>query len=291
MNKLRRLIHLMTLLTATFMFFATIQIFSSKAQAKIYLPEHPGVSVEKNDKCSLDYSNCNRGYVMVNYTGSNSKVKVQLINKNTYTYDVGSSWCAFPLTDGNGSYTVKVMENVGGNRYSMALSANISVQLDNGTVPFLYAHQRINFNKNTACVKKADSLVKGKKKDLDKVSAIYNWVVKYFKYDYNKARTVKAGYVPDLNKIYKLKKGICYDYAATTCAMLRSQEIPAKMVFGYVGKKNEYHAWISVYLKEEGWINNIIHFKERKFTLMDPTFASGGATDPNKLRYTEKTVY
>lgn len=268
-------------------------IFNKEISAsKISLPEHPGQNTEQNDKCIIDYSNTDQGYVMVKYTGGNSKVKVQVISRNTYNYDItDSNWTAFPLTDGNGSYTIRVMENIAGNRYSMALSANIGVSLENSVLPFLYSHQRINFNENTSCVKKANSLSNGKKKDLDKVEAIYNWVVGYYKYDHHKAKTVKPGYIPDLNHIYKIKKGICYDYASTTSAMLRSQGIPTKMVFGYVGKDNEYHAWISVYLKEKGWVNNIIHFEERVFTLMDPTFASGGATDPKKLRYIEKTVY
>lgn len=256
------------------------------------LPEHPGFDVEQNDKCIIDYSNRSQGYIMIKYTGSNSKVKLQIINRNTYNYDIfGSDWAAFPLTDGNGNYNIRVMENISGNRYSMALSANISVQLENSLVPFLQSHQRIDFNHSTSCVKKAASLVSGKKTDLDKVTAIYNWVVSYYTYDHQKARTVQSGYIPDLDNIYRLKKGICYDYASTTCAMLRSQGIPSKMVFGFVGKDNEYHAWISVYLKEAGWVNNIIHFQEKTFTLMDPTFAAGGSVDPKKLKYSEKTVY
>lgn len=276
-----------TFIIAVFSFFTTPSFASN-----LHIPEHPGTKVEQNGKCMIDYSNTAQGYVMVKYTGGNSKVKVQIINRNTYNYDLyDSNWTSFPLTEGNGNYTIRVMENISGNRYSMALNANISVQLENGTIPFLYAHQRINFNSDTACVRKAKSLTGGKKKDLDKVEAIYNWVIDYFSYDHNKAKTVQPGYIPDLNNIYKLKKGICYDYASTTSAMLRSQGIPTKMVFGYVGKDNEYHAWISVYLKEKGWVNNIIHFQEKVFTLMDPTFASGGAIDPKKLRYTEKTVY
>lgn len=265
-----------------------VQVLASN----LYLPEHPGNSLEQNDKCIIDYSNTDQGYVMVKYTGGNSKVKVQVISRNTYNYDLfDSNWTAFPLTDGNGNYTIRVMENISGNRYSMALSASINVQLESSIIPYLYSHQRISFDSNTNCVKKARTLVSGKKKDLDKVEAIYNWVVGYFKYDHHKAKTVQPGYIPNLNHIYKIKKGICYDYASTTSAMLRSQGIPTKMVFGYVGKDNEYHAWISVYLKEKGWVNNIIHFQEKVFTLMDPTFASGGATDPKKLRYKEKTVY
>ncbi len=268
-----------------------IMLFNVETSAEIYIPDAPGINVEQNDKALIDYSNCNQGYIMVKYNGSNSKVKVQVIGKETYNYDIADKITAFPLTDGNGNYTIRVMENVGGNRYSMALNTTISVNLEDQLRPFLYSHQRVNFNSDTTVVKKAKSLVGSKKKELDKVSGIYNWVIGYYKYDYAKAKSVKPGYVPDLNHIYKVKKGICYDYASTTAAMLRSQGIPTKMVFGYIGETNEYHAWISVYLKNSGWINNIIHFRERAFTLMDPTFASGGSVDPKKHTYIQKSIY
>jgi len=42
-------------------------------------------------------------------------------------------------------------------------------------------------------------------------------------------------------------------------AMLRSQGIPTKLEVGYSGEA--YHAWISTYIKESGWVDNIIKFE------------------------------
>jgi len=67
-------------------------------------------------------------------------------------------------------------------------------------------------------------------------------------------------------------KGICLDYASLMTAMLRSQGIPTKLEVGYAG--DVYHAWISVYLKEQGWVDDIIEFDGKSWTLMDPTLAS-----------------
>ena len=39
-------------------------------------------------------------------------------------------------------------------------------------------------------------------------------------------------------------------------AMLRSQRIPTKLDVGYSG--DVYHAWISCYVTEVGWVDNII---------------------------------
>jgi hypothetical protein len=55
-------------------------------------------------------------------------------------------------------------------------------------------------------------------------------------------------------------------------AMLRSRGIPSKLVIGYTG--DIYHAWINVYTKEQGWVDNVIQFDGNQWRLMDPTFAS-----------------
>ena len=40
-----------------------------------------------------------------------------------------------------------------------------------------------------------------------------------------------------------------------------------------------YHAWISTYIKDKGWVNGIIEFDGNDWKLMDPTFAST-SSDP-----------
>ena len=56
--------------------------------------------------------------------------------------------------------------------------------------------------------------------------------------------------------------------------MLRSQDIPTKLVVGYT---------VDVYIKEMGWVDNFIYFDGVSWKLMDPTFASsGGNTDAVK---------
>ena len=65
--------------------------------------------------------------------------------------------------------------------------------------------------------------------------------------------------------------------------MLRSQAIPARLEIGYSGEV--YHAWISVYTEETGWIDKIIEFSENSWTRMDPTFASGNGNSKKILKY------
>ena len=101
------------------------------------------------------------------------------------------------------------------------------------------------------------------------------WFIK--KYDKEKANNVQYGYVPDPDQTLNDKTGICFDYASLTCAMLRSQGIPTKLEVGYVGEV--YHAWISCYVDETGWIDNIIEFDGKDWSLLDPTL---GANNKSK---------
>lgn len=77
---------------------------------------------------------------MVKYTGSVGKIKVQ-ISKNgseTYTYDLNNSgvYEVFPLSEGNGSYQVKVFENIQGNQYSQPSARNLDVSISIPSVLF-----------------------------------------------------------------------------------------------------------------------------------------------------------
>lgn len=135
---------------------------------------------------------------------------------------------------------------------------------------FLRSNQYVNFTADSQAVKKATELTKGKKNDLEKISAIYEFVVTNLTYDKEKAKTVQSGYLPDVDKVLAAKKGICFDYASLMTAMLRSQGIPTKLVVGYTG--DVYHAWINTYIPEKGWVEGIIFFDGTTWKLMDPTF-------------------
>ena len=46
---------------------------------------------------------------------------------------------------------------------------------------------------------------------LNKVQAVYEFVVSELHYDEEKARTVRSGYVPVQDTVLEEKKGICFD--------------------------------------------------------------------------------
>jgi len=124
---------------------------------------------------------------------------------------------------------------------------------------------------------------------LEKVAAVYDYVVGNLVYDYDRAATVKSGYLPELDRVLEEKKGICFDYAALMAAMLRSQEVPCKLVVGYAG--STYHAWISVWTEEDGWIDGAIFFDGHMWKRMDPTFASSQQRSEEIMEFIEHGNY
>lgn len=242
------------------------------------IPAADGITVFGNDYVSVDASHMDEGYLMVSYSGENTKVKMQLTGPDyiTYTYNLtGNGYETFPLSAGDGAYQLGVYENVEGSQYATVFSQELSVSIKNSMGPFLYPNQYVHFDSSSDVVKKAQALVAEAHDDLEAITAIYNYVVENITYDYDKAQNVQSGYIPDADEILSVKTGICLDYAVVMSSMLRSQRIPTRLEVGYAG--DAYHAWISTYVENQGWVNGIIQFDGQSWSIMDPTFAANSS--------------
>ncbi len=241
------------------------------------VPEAPGKTVFKNEFAVLDASNVTEGYIVVKYTGSSPKVKLQVTGPSgiTYTYNLSSTQQineVFPLQSGNGEYMVNVFENIEGTQYSLVFSELLQVSITDEFTPFLYPNQYVTFTSSSIAVAQAKELAYSCNNDLDVVTAVYNFMISNITYDYEEAETVQSGYIPDVDEVLSTRTGICLDYSALMTTMLRSQKIPTRMEIGYAG--TAYHAWLSTYITDVGWVNGIIEFDGKTWKLMDPTFAS-----------------
>lgn len=229
----------------------------------------------------IDVGNASLGYVRVAQSGSDSRLKVQVIKGDkTYNYDLNTNgnFEVFPLQSGDGTYTVRIMKNVSGNKYTMLYSTDINVTLQDSLDPFLYPSQYVNYSSGSAVVKKAAEICSGLKGDVEKVSAVYQWIINNISYDTEKAQTVKTGYLPNPDSTLSSGKGICFDYAALMAAMLRSQGVATKLICGTVSASDLNHAWNEVYLEGTGWVTVKVYFSGNAWERMDPTFgASGGS--------------
>ena len=239
----------------------------------------PGLLFEENDKAVIDFSNTKDGYVMARFradTDMQVRVIVVIPDETEYTYRLapGGGYETLPLSGGDGPYLIKVMEQVEGSRYATILATHVDVTLTDEFEPFLRPSQFVNFNVNSEVVRKAAELTAAADSLMDKIRVVYEFVITNIDYDYDLATSVQSGYIPVLDEVLERGKGICFDYAAVMTAMLRSQGIPTKMVFGFAGEA--YHAWISVYSEETGWIDEVIFFDGVTWRLVDPTFAATG---------------
>ena len=243
------------------------------------VPTASGDTCYGDDSSSIDASNISEGYVMVRYTGNSEKAKLQMTvpDGTVYTYTIkGSDYNTFPLTGGNGSYTLNVYEWVVDNSYALALSQDIEVSFSDEFKPFLYPNQYVWFTEDSEVVALGRELSNQSSDDLNYVQNSYYYVIQNISYDNDKAENTPTDYVPDVDAVLDEKKGICFDYASLMAALLRSQSIPTKLEVGYSGEA--YHAWISVYLTESGWVDNIIEFNGKDWVLMDPTLAANNSS-------------
>lgn len=247
-----------------------ISVFSSAAYA---------ADVYEGTVSEIDASKADDGYIKVRYLNSTEKKLKVIVEKAStqYTYDLNNKgeYDTYPLQMGDGSYKVRVFENISEDKYVTKQTVSFKVKLKNQNSPYLISSQMVNFSDTYAAVKKAHELAEGKETDIEKVDAIYDYITSNIVYDDEKARTVKSGYLPSIDDIFKNNKGICYDYSSLLAAMLRAESIPTKLVTGYSTNLSAFHAWNEVYTKETGWIAlNGIYFDGEKWRLMDSTIAS-----------------
>ena len=255
-------------------------------------PQAPRQQEERSDVAVIDYSNTKDGYIMIcHFEPTDKRLKVLLKGPTTtYNYNLPQGqWVVLPLSDGNGTYQAGIYRNIRGTEYAMVMLAEFEAAMEDEFAPFLRPNQYVNYLKAPNTVSLGAELCADLQHPLEKVAAVYDFVVQNFRYDDEKAATVQSGYLPDLDEILEIRKGICFDYAAVMTAMLRSQQSPCKLVVGYAG--SIYHAWISVWTEEDGWIDGAIFFDGHVWKRMDPTFVSSAEDRQQILEFVEKGNY
>ncbi|MCI8727183.1 MAG: transglutaminase domain-containing protein [Hungatella sp.] len=243
---------------------------------QVLTPQASGTVVYGNDYIDIDASHTEEGYFMVKYKGDNEKVKLRMAGPGgeEYYYLLSDSgeYETFPLPCGSGDYQVQILENITGDNYAIACSADLQVSVGDELRPFLYPNQYVNFSPDSQAVAKGKELAENTYSELDVITNVYHYIIGEITYDEEKARNVAYGYLPVIDETLSSGKGICFDYAALMSAMLRSQGIPTKLEIGYAGEA--YHAWISTYIAEIGWVDKIIEFDGTSWVLMDPTLGA-----------------
>ncbi|WP_088831251.1 transglutaminase-like domain-containing protein [Paenibacillus tyrfis] len=203
----------------------------------------------------IDRTALDKGLIAVNYTPDTDTKTIVRISKGNDNYDYTlTNGAHYPLQRGNGTYSVLIAQLMSDNKYKVVSKESIELKLDNENAVFVQSIPLINWNSNTKAVVQMNKLTNAAMTDMEKTAAIYAYITKNIQYDYEKAQSVKAGYIPNLDAIYDSSKGICYDYAALFAAMARSQNIPTRLMMGYeASAPTTYHAWNQVFLNGQ-WV-------------------------------------
>jgi transglutaminase/protease-like cytokinesis protein 3 len=205
----------------------------------------------------LDKANVGKGIISVKYdVKANIKTMILIVKgKQKYSYNLaaGKQVETFPLQLDNGIYTVSVLEQASGNKYKVVSKDTVKMDLKDSTTVYLNSIQNINWNDTSLAVQKAKELTKNLTTDTEKVKVIYNYVISNIKYDKKLAASVPADYSPQIDLTFSSEKDICYGYSTLFAAMLRSVDIPTKLVMGTTSYVNTYHAWNEVYVNNK-WV-------------------------------------
>lgn len=210
--------------------------------------QSPSVNIKKNQ--------LNSGILSIDYKASQDiKTKVMIKKENKqYVYDLNVSG-QYPLQLGDGKYQVLVLSNVAGNQYKVVKSEYLKVEKDNENVVYLQSIDMINWNEEMQAIKIAKEITKDAKTDKEKMTIVHNYITNKIKYDNKKGVTVELGYVPNIDETLNTSLGICYDYSVLYAAMMRSLDVPTKLVMGRNKDIEEYHAWNEVYLADsDQWL-------------------------------------
>lgn len=135
--------------------------------------------------------------------------------------------------------------------------------------------------------KLAQKITQDKNDDLEKIRAIYDYIIDELTYSKDDPNICGVG---DSLLTLQYKKGICTDYHSLFISLVRSLGIPAKFEIGFripeeinTGKLNGYHCWAKFYLKDKGWIPVDISEADKHPEKRDYYF---GHIDENRLHLT-----
>ncbi len=256
----------------------------------------PDLPPDAQGEPAIDWTQSGDGYVTAQ-AESAARLKFQVKKGDqTYNYDLPNDGTrtVYPINMGDGSYSFRIMQNTSGSNYVELYSVDTDVMLKSEFKPFLVSNMFCNYSGKSDCVSKVRELVSQATNCAEVVKMVCEYVAANVTYDNPKAAQLatSSGYVPDPDETLKTGKGVCFDYASLSAAMLRSMGIPTKIMTGYVGKDEVYHAWIMVYI-DGSWQTVQFKVDPNTWSRCDVTFASTGASQyvGDASAYTDRYTY
>jgi len=233
-------------------------LFAARIDTPVLPPDD-----KPDDAICTDYTD--RGLLRICYSSSvSTRLKLQVLkddNSIAYNLKGDGSIEDFSLQYGSGEYTARIMQNIKDDKYIVVKTKTFTVKLADENAVYLNSIQNVNWNYDKKPIQDVRYIVSDALTGLDDAKLLsgcsdelYEYVINNIEYDSDKVYNLMYDYLPDIEKTYLEKTGICYDYASLFAAMLRSIDIPAKLVKGYSKQDpTVYHAWNEVFINGK-WI-------------------------------------
>ena len=214
------------------------------------------------EEITLNQDNLNNGVIGLSYNRqSDSKFVVSI------THDGKDVWYDlfplitgyFALNDGNGIYKIRIAREINNTgSYAVIFSESINLDLSDNILVYKTSITEVFWTEQMAAIVFAYNRTKSQTYQWDIVVSLYEYMVTQYRYDYDKVAIVVGmdpGYIPDIEVVFHDTKLICHDYAVLFASMLRSLDIPTKLIKGYCENTKGYHAWNEVYNPDTGkWV-------------------------------------
>jgi len=182
------------------------------------------------------------------------KYKVIIEKAETeYIYNLVEDVTRLPLQLGSGDYTVTLLGSSDGRRYRTLNKTAFAIELEEDVV-FLSSSQTVFFESEDEVNVLAKALTKDAESNEEKLEILHTYLIEHVRYDYEKAKALPKGYIPSPLETLEVGGGICYDFSALLGAMLRSVDVPTKLIKGYSSYTPVYHAWNEVLIDDEWWV-------------------------------------
>lgn len=214
-------------------------------------------------KLDIETGNVSDGYITIKKPATEAKLMVSVSRDDrSVMYPLCNESDVLPLQLGDGDYTITLYEvaqsesGAEDSEYIQLDQLVIPVDTDNMLSCYLHPNLYVDYSDDSPWILKANELIAQDMSESEIFLYITDYMVKNYEYDFIKSVTVDGAgtMIPDITYCWENRRGISQDLSALTCAMLRSQGIPAILVMGRIGSGTPY-SWVIAYVD-----SNIVFF-------------------------------
>lgn len=221
----------------------------------------------KSGALEIDAADLARGVFRARTAEATRKALRLKVNALYYPLNGAGAYATIPLTSGSGRYDVRLYRQVNGKRYTAIGRATIRAKLEREDAAFLRPNLYVDYDPDGGWPALTARWITDGEAPEAAFETIRAFIRRQFAYDYVRAATVADGTLPDIERCWESRMGICQDLAALAACMLRSCGIPARLAIGRADGR--LHAWTVVTLGERA-----IRY--------DPTAELGAIKNPTK---------